>query len=70
MKIVELLNHIQLPITNEESDVLGKFDEDQSINKTSLSDREQQLANQLVNKDILLRKNQDGCITYKKKIKH
>ena len=70
MKIIELLNHVQLPITNEESDVLGKFDADQEVNKASLSEREQQLANQLVNKDILLRtKNQDGRITYKKKVK-
>ena len=69
MKIIELLNHVQLPITNEESDVLGKFDADQEVNKASLSEREQQLANQLVNKDVLLRKNQDGRITYKKKVK-
>jgi hypothetical protein len=31
--------------------------------------REQHIANQLVNKDVLLRKNQDGKIVYKKKIR-
>jgi hypothetical protein len=68
MKIVELLNKVQLPISNEEADVLHKFDESAEINKTNLSPREVQLANQLVNKEVLLRKNQDGRITYKKKI--
>jgi len=67
MKIVELLNHIRVPITNEEADVLGMFAESEVIEKTKLSEREQHIANQLVNKDVLLRKNQNGKITYKKK---
>ena len=67
MKIVELINHIRVPITNEEADVLGKFHEEEIIQKSQLDLREQQIANQLVNKDVLLRKNQDGKITYKKK---
>jgi hypothetical protein len=67
MKIVELLNHIHLPITNEESDVLGKFHEHEIIKRADLNEREIHIANQLVNKDVLLRKNQDGQITYKKK---
>lgn len=67
MKIIELINHIQLPITNEESDVLGKFAEGEIIERNTLSEREIHVANQLVNKDVLLRKNQDGKITYKKK---
>jgi hypothetical protein len=69
MKIVELINNLRLPITNEESDLLGKFIADEVLEKSSLSLREQHIANQLVNKDVLLRKNQDGKITYKKKIK-
>ena len=67
MKIVELLNRVQLPITNEEADVLGKFHEAEIIKKAELNEREIYIANQLVNKDVLLRKNQDGQITYKKK---
>lgn len=67
MKIVELVNHVRVPITNEESDLLGKFHEEEIVEKSKLSLREQQVANQLVNKDILLRKNQDGKITYKKR---
>jgi hypothetical protein len=68
MKIVELLNRVQLPITNEEADLLTKFD-DGVILKSDLNERQQHLANQLVNKDVLLRRNQDGKIIYKKKIK-
>lgn len=69
MKIVELLSSIRLPITNEEHDLLGKFIGEDIVEKSKLSEREQMIANQLVNKDVLLRKNQDGKITYKKKIK-
>ena len=67
MKIVELTNHLRVPITNEESDILGLFNEREIIEKSQLGLREQHIANQLVNKDVLLRKNQDGKITYKKK---
>jgi hypothetical protein len=68
MKIVELLNKIQLPITNEESDVLGKFNEISAIDKNDLNEREQVIANQLVNKDVLYRKHENGHINYRKKI--
>lgn len=69
MKIVELSNKLQLPLTNEEADFLNKFDEGVGILKSELNERQQHIANQLVNKDVLLRRNQDGKITYKKKIK-
>lgn len=69
MKIVELISNIRLPITNEEADLLGKFHETETVERSKLSERERQIANQLVNKDILLRKNQDGKTTFKKKIK-
>lgn len=71
MKIVELTGHlnqtIQLPITNEEYDLLNKFSGDSVVARKDLSEREVQVANQLVNKDVLYRKNQDGSVTYKKK---
>lgn len=69
MKIVELINKIQLPVTNEEADLLAKFD-GESIAKGDLNERQQFIANQLVNKDVLLRRNQDGKIIYKKKIQN
>ncbi len=68
MKIVELINRVSIPLTNEEADVLGRFDEKHIMERSDFNDRELHIANQLVNKDILLRKNQDGKITYKKKI--
>lgn len=68
MKIVEFLGGIQLPITNEESDVLDKFG-DQAVDKSQLTEREQVVANQLVNKGVLYRRNQDGKINYSKQVK-
>ena len=67
MKIIELVNDIRVPITNEESDVLGKFHDRKELLRKDLNEREVQLANQLVNKDILYRQNQNGRITYHKK---
>jgi len=66
MKIVELVNKINVSITNEESDVLGLFEENNELQKRDLSPRQQHLANQLVNKDILYRINENGKIIYKK----
>jgi hypothetical protein len=68
MKIVELVNKIRLPITNEEADILGQFDGDKKIAREDLSSRQLVVANQLVNKDVLYRKNEDGKIYYKRKI--
>ena len=68
MKIVEITKNILLPITNEEADLLAKFGGTEPIAKGELNERQQVVANQLVNKDVLLRKNQDGKIVYKKKI--
>jgi len=68
MKIVELFNNVILPITNEEADVLHQIG-DEPVPKNKFNERQQQVANQLVNKDVLLRKNQDGQISYSKKIK-
>lgn len=69
MKIVELSTKLQLPLTNEEADLLNQFEEGVGIFKSELNERQQHIANQLVNKDVLIRRNQDGKITYKKKIK-
>ena len=69
MKIVEIAGgKLQLPITNEEAEVLDKF-KTTPIERRELNEREIYIANQLVNKDVLLRKNQDGKISYSKKIK-
>lgn len=69
MKIVELLNNISISITNEQADLLGRFQHESKITKSSLNEREQVIANQLTTQDILLRRNENGEITYTKKIK-
>jgi hypothetical protein len=69
MKIVELLNAVQIPITNEEASVLEKFNESEVVMKSDLDAREQLMANSLVNKEILRRNNVDGKVTYRKKIR-
>jgi hypothetical protein len=67
MKIVELVNKIRIPITNEEADVLGQFDENKQVAKEDMNARQTLIANQLVNKDVLFRKNDNGKIYYRKK---
>lgn len=67
MRIVELLNNITLPITNEESDVLDMLQDNKQIFKSDLDSRQQLIANQLVNKDVLLRIQENGRITYRQK---
>ena len=69
MKIVELLNNIQVAITNEQADLLGRFNHEPSIDKNKLNEREQVIANQLTTQDILLRRNENGQIKYTKKIR-
>jgi hypothetical protein len=69
MKIFELVNNISIQLTNEEVDLLGKFDNSSKIKKLDLNEREQVLANGLVNKDVLTRFKHEGKITFKKKIK-
>ena len=71
MKIVTVQGHlrtIEVPVTNEEYDLLNKFNgEQKQWTRRDLTEREVHVANMLVIKDILYRKNQDGQITYKKK---
>jgi len=70
MKIVELLNNIQIPLSNEEADVLAKFSSSTQILKSELSQREQLIANTLVEKNVLHRKKSDGGkLAYSKKIR-
>lgn len=68
MKIIEVTQNFTVAITNEEADVLLQFDEDTPVvAKGDLNERQQHIANQLVNKDILQRKNENGKIIYKKR---
>ena len=67
MRIVELLNKIKLPINNEEADLLREFDDQSEVHKADLDPRQQYIANQLVNKDVLRRIRENGRTTYRKK---
>jgi hypothetical protein len=67
MKIIEVTQGVLLPITNEESDLLSKFHEGASVSRKDLNERQVEIANHLVNRDVLYRKNQDGRVTYYKK---
>jgi hypothetical protein len=67
MKIIEVTGGLHMPITNEESDLLSKFHEGNSVSRKELNERQIEVANHLVNRDVLYRKNQDGRITYYKK---
>lgn len=69
MKIVELFgcDGVNIAITNEETDVLNKFRDKNEIYRKDLNEREVVIANNLVIKNLLHRKNDNGKILYKKK---
>lgn len=69
MRIIELLNGINLPLTNEESEVLDRFNESEVITKKDLDPREQLIMDSLINKDVVRRKNIDDKISYTKRIR-
>jgi hypothetical protein len=68
MKIIEVTRGLLLPVTNEETDLLSKFHEGNSVSRKDLNEREIVIANNLVTKDVLARINNDGRVTYTKKI--
>ena len=69
MRIVELTSGITLPITNEEVDLLEKFENGVTLNKRELNERELYIANKLVERDVLNRRNDNGRIIYSKRIR-
>lgn len=69
MKIVELINNVRIALNNEQADLLGRFTHESKLEKRTLNLREQEIANQLTQQDVLLRRNENGQIYYYKKIK-
>jgi hypothetical protein len=70
MKIIELTQNLNVAITNEEADMLLKFDEDTpEMAKGDMDERQQLMANQLVIKNLLTRTNENGRIIYKRRIR-
>lgn len=58
------MGSLQLPLTNEEAELYDKFDSNTMVNREDLTERENFVASNLVNKSVLTRKNTDGQITY------
>lgn len=71
MKIIEVTKQLSIAITNEELEVLNLFDEHTPVMaKRDLNERQKQIANQLVTKNILSRKKDDqGRINFKRRIR-
>lgn len=67
MKIVEITEGLSIILNNEEADLLKKYSFEEPVLKKSLTEREKIIANQLVVKDLLLRKNNNGSIQYSRK---
>lgn len=69
MKIIEISPQVKVAITNEEAEMLAKFDETTpDVARRDLDEREALIANQLVNKNILSRrKDEQGRINYKRR---
>lgn len=67
MKIVEVLGRPSVIINNEEAELLERFDGSEPKRKHELNERDQVIANQLVNKDLLTRLNNEGTIIYKRR---
>jgi hypothetical protein len=55
MKILNLNQGFQMLISNEQSELLDKFDAGQPVLKRQLTEREQYLATELVHKGVLTR---------------
>lgn len=69
MKIIEISPQVKVAITNEEAEMLAKFDETTpAVARRDLDERETLIANQLVNKNILSRRrDEQGRINYKRR---
>lgn len=64
MKIVELLQRPNIMVTNEELDLLDKLKEGKTLTKKDLDQRELYLIDQLVHKDLVVRKIKNESIEY------
>lgn len=64
MRFREFIPGIIMALNNEEVEFLAKFDESPQLKKNDLDERDQYLAGQLVNKGLVIRKNQNGSINF------
>lgn len=69
MRFLEFSKGPSTYITNEEQDLLHYVDANGVVYKKKLSEREAEIANRLVNRDLLLRKRINDQITYQRSSK-
>ena len=65
MRFVEFKNGLITYVSGEEFDMLKMFAENKAVNKKDLSERELAVVNNLVNKEIIIRRKQNESITYR-----
>ena len=69
MRFAEFKPGISVFVTNEEQDLFRKIYGDGKVSKTDLDERECNLANKLVIKNMLVRKRVNDSIIYKPQAK-
>jgi len=69
MRFAEFKPGISVFITNEEQDLFRKIHSEGKVSKRTLDEREQNIANQLVIKNMLVRKRVNDSIIYKPQTK-
>ena len=65
MRFVEFKNGLITYVNGEEFDMLKMFAENKAVNKKDLSERELAVVNNLVNKEIIIRRKKNESITYR-----
>jgi hypothetical protein len=64
MRIVEIENRPSIVLNNEETELFEYIQFRSAVVKKELDPRQQYLVNQLVNKDLVIRRKVNGNITY------
>lgn len=64
MRIIDLFERPSVIINNEESSLLEYIIANRSVTKEDLNERQQYLVDQLVNKNIIIRRTTNGISTY------
>ncbi len=64
MKVLDLPQGFQIMISNEQSELLDKFQDQPLILKRKLNERQQVVASELVNLGVLTRCTQEGKLAY------
>lgn len=62
--MLEITGRPSISLNNEENDLFEYIQMQQSVEKNKLDSRQQYLVNQLVNKDLVVRKIKDGKVFY------